>query len=133
MRNFLNIVSISRWNFESVLMRLIRISIKVFTKNKTLLGLRENFEKILEDFRVYFAEIILSISEENFEKVLRNCKNFMVISEKFWLNWENNEKIFGEVWRFFQEIVKTKKIYTMSREVSKNFWKIFWIKKCIKF
>ncbi len=72
MRNFLNIVSILRWNLGSVLLRLRKISIKVFTK--ILLGLRDNFEKILGDFRVYFAEILLRISEGNFEKVLCNQK-----------------------------------------------------------
>ncbi len=43
MRKFYNIVNRFRWNFGSVLMRLSRISIKVFTK--ILLELRENFEK----------------------------------------------------------------------------------------
>ncbi len=78
-------------------MRLSKISVKVFTKLKILLGLRENFEKILGDFRIYFAEIILRISVENFEKVLCNRKNFRVISEIFRLNLENNEEIFGEM------------------------------------
>ncbi len=54
MRKFLNIVSV--WNFRSVLMRLSRISIKVFTN--IVLGLRENVEKIFEGFRIYFAKII---------------------------------------------------------------------------
>ncbi len=58
-------------------MRLSRISIKVFTK--ILLGLKENFEKIFGDFRVYLTEIILRISEENFEKVLQNLENFSKI------------------------------------------------------
>ncbi len=40
MRKILNIVSV--WNFRSVLMRLSRISIKVYSN--ILLGLRENFE-----------------------------------------------------------------------------------------
>ncbi len=62
MRKFLNIVTV--WNFRSVLMRLNRISIKVSTN--ILLGLRENFEKILGDFRVYFAQITFRIPEENF-------------------------------------------------------------------
>ncbi len=57
-----------------------RISIKVFTK--ILLGFRKNFEKIL-DFREYFSEIVLSFSEENFEKVVCNRKNFRAISKKF--------------------------------------------------
>ncbi len=48
-------------------MRLNRISINVFPN--ILLGLRENFEKILGGFRVYFAKIIFSTPEENFEKV----------------------------------------------------------------
>ncbi len=104
MRNFYNTVSRFLWNLGSVLMRLSRISIKVFTK--ILSGLRENFEKILEDFQVYFAEIILKIFAENFEKVLYNRKNFKVISEKFWLNLENKEEIFGEIRRFFTEIEK---------------------------
>ncbi len=91
MRKFFNIVSV--WNFKSVLITLSRISIKVFTN--ILLGLRENFEKILQGFLVYFAKIIFRISEENFEKVLCNRKNFRVISKKFWLNLENNEEIFA--------------------------------------
>ncbi len=51
-------------------MRLGRISIKVFTK--ILLGLRENFEKIL----VYFAEIILTVSKKNFENVYMQSQKF---------------------------------------------------------
>ncbi len=85
-------------------MRLSRILIRVFTK--ILSGLRENFEKILGNFRVYFAEIILRISEENFEKVLCDCKNFRVILETFSLNLEHNEEIFGAIERFFTEIMK---------------------------
>ncbi len=91
MRKFLNIVSV--WNIRSVLIRLRWISIKVFTN--ILLRLRENFEKILGVFRVYFAKIIFRTPEENFKKVLCNCKNFRVISKNFWLNLENNEEIFG--------------------------------------
>ncbi len=64
MRNFYNIVSHISMKFGSVLMRLSKISIEVFTK--ILLGLRESFEKILGYLRVYFAEILLRISEENF-------------------------------------------------------------------
>ncbi len=86
MRKFLNIVSV--WTFRSVLMRLSRISNKVFTN--ILLGLRERLEKILGGFRVYFAKIIFRTPAENFEKVLCNCKNFKVISKHFWLNLENN-------------------------------------------
>ncbi len=59
-------------------MRLSRISIKVFTKIKILLELREHFEKILGDFRVYFAEIILRISEENFRESSTQSPNFWV-------------------------------------------------------
>ncbi len=70
MRKFLNIVSVS------VLMRLSRISIKIFTN--ILLGLRENSEKIL-CFRVYFVKIIFRTPEENFEKVLCDRKNFRVV------------------------------------------------------
>ncbi len=92
MRKFLNIVSV--WSFRSVLMRLSRISIKVFTN--ILLGLRENFEKILGGSLVYFAKIIFRTPEENFEYVLCNRKNFRVISKNFWLNLENNEEIFGK-------------------------------------
>ncbi len=102
MRKFLNIVSV--WNFRSVLMRLSKISIKVSIN--VLLGLKENFEKILEGFRVYFAKIVFRTPEENFEKVLCNRKNFMVISKHFWLNLENNEKNLGEIGRFSSEIVK---------------------------
>ncbi len=46
MRKCLYIVSV--WNFRSVLMKLGRISIKIFMN--ILLGLRENFEKILGGF-----------------------------------------------------------------------------------
>ncbi len=62
-------------------MRLSRISIKVFTN--ILLGLRENFEKILGGFRVYFVKIIFRTPEENFEKVLCDRKNFKVILKNF--------------------------------------------------
>ncbi len=48
LREIFYIVSIFRWNFGSVLMRLSRISMKVFTN--ILLGLRENFENILGGF-----------------------------------------------------------------------------------
>ncbi len=51
-------------------MRLSRITNKVFTN--ILLGLRENFEKILGSLGVYFAKIIFRTPEENFEKVLCN-------------------------------------------------------------
>ncbi len=61
-------------------MRLSRISIKIFTK--ILLGLRENFEKILGGFRVYFAKKIFMTPEGNFEKILCNPKNIRVISKK---------------------------------------------------
>ncbi len=61
-------------------MRLSTISIKVFTN--ILLGLGENFEKIL-GVRVYFAKIIFRTPEENFGKVLCNCKNFRVILKMF--------------------------------------------------
>ncbi len=63
-----------------------------------LLGLRENW--------VYFAEIILRISERNCEKVLGNRKNFSVISEKFRFNLENNEEIFGKSEDSFQKLGK---------------------------
>ncbi len=102
MRKFLNIISV--WNFRSVLMRLSRISIKVVTN--VLLGLRENFEKILGGFRIYVAKIIFRTPEENIEKVICNRKSFRVISKNFWLNLEINEEIFGEIGRFFSEIVK---------------------------
>ncbi len=102
MRKLLNIVSV--WNFRSVLMRLSRILIKVFTNIS--LRLRENFEKILGGFQVYFAKIIFRTPEVNFEKVLCNCKNFMVISKNFWINFKNNEEFFGEIRRFFLEFVK---------------------------
>ncbi len=119
MRKLLNIVSIwnfrsvlmrlrrilvNVWNFRSVLMKLKRILIKVFTN--ILLGLRENFEKILGGFRIYFAKIIFRTSLENFEKVVCNHKNVRVISKNFWVNLENNKEIFGETGRFFSEIVK---------------------------
>ncbi len=102
MRKFLNIVSV--WNFRSMLMRFGRISIKVFIN--ILVGWRENFEKILECFRVYSAKIIFRTPEENFEKVVCNRKNFRVILKNFWLNFENNEEIFREIRRFFSEIMK---------------------------
>ncbi len=79
MRNFFNIVRVR--NFGSVLMRLRRILIKVFTN--ILLGLREIFEKIFGGFRAYFAKIIFRTREENFEKVLGNHKNFRVILNNF--------------------------------------------------
>ncbi len=137
MRKFLNIVSV--WNFRSVLMRLSRISIKIFTN--ILLGSRENLKKILGYFWVRFAKINFRTPEENFEKVFRNCKNFRVISKNFWLYLENNEEIFWEIGGL---------IYKMTVEVSKNFenitrnfeenfektkskfWRNFCIKKCIK-
>ncbi len=78
-------------------MRLSRILFKVFTN--ILLGLKENFEKILRGFQVYFAKIIFRTPKENFEKLLRNLKNFSVILK-------NNEEIFVEIGRFFSEIVK---------------------------
>ncbi len=104
MRKSLNIVTV--WNFRLVLMRLSRISIKVFAN--ILLGLRENFEKIL-GFRIYFAKIMFRTPEENFEKDLYSRKTFRVISKKFWLNLKNNEEIFGREGgnrRFFSKIVK---------------------------
>ncbi len=142
---------VSVWNFRSVLMWLSRISIKVFTN--ILLGLRENFVKILGGFRVYFAKIIFRTLEENFEKVLCNRKNFRMISKNFWLNLENKEEIFGEIGRFFSGIVKRfgkfmrslgkfRKILKVLRGTLRkilkkqkvNFEEIFWIldKKCIK-
>ncbi len=60
-------------------MRLSKISIKVFAN--ILLGLRENFEKILGGFWVYLAKIIFRTTEENFEKVLRNRKNFRIMKK----------------------------------------------------
>ncbi len=109
------------------------------------------FWKIL-GFRVDFAKIIFKIPEANFKKVLCNRKNFRVISKNFWLNLENNEEIFGEIRRFFSEIVKRlgkfircpgkfRKILkilrgTMRKILKKrkvNFKEIFSIKKCIKF
>ncbi len=102
MRKFFKIVSV--WNFRSVLMRLSRISIKVFTI--ILLGLWENFEKIFGGFQVDFAKIIFNTPEENFEKVLCNGKNFRLISKIFWLNLQNNKEIFREIGRFFSEIVE---------------------------
>ncbi len=136
-------------------MRLGTISIKVFTN--ILLGRRENFEKIL-GFRVYSAIIIFRTPEENLKKVLCNRKNFRIISKNFWLNLENNEEIFGEIRRFFSEILKrlgkfrrctgkfpkslkilwgtlTKilKKWIVNFEKMKNkFWKNFLDKKCIK-
>ncbi len=95
-----------------------KISNKVFTK--ILLWLRENFEKIL-DFRVYFAEIILRIFKENFEKVVCNRKNFRVISRKFWLNLENNEEIFVEIWRFFTEIGRILGKFIRCPNITRNF------------
>ncbi len=145
MRKFWNIVIV--WNFSSVLMILSRISIKVFTN--ILLGLIENFETILGSFRVYFAKIIFRAPEENFEKVCKR-KNFRVISKNFWLNLGSNEEIFGEIERFFSEIVKRlgkfiqfpgkfRKILILlqrtlrnilkKREV--NFEEIFWIKNVL--
>ncbi len=121
MRNFLNIVNIFRWNFGSVLMRLSRISIEVFTN--ILLGLKENFEKILENFRVYFAEIIFRISEENFEKVLCNRKNFKTISKKFWLNLENNEEIFGKSKDSLQKLWNDYENLWNVRGSLEKFWK----------
>ncbi len=91
-------------------MRLSRISIKVCTN--ILLRLRENFDKILGGFRVYFAKIIFRTSEENFETVLRNRKNFRMISKNFSLNLENNAEIFGEIGKFFSEIVRRLGILT---------------------
>ncbi len=147
MRKCLSIVSV--WNFRSVLMRLRRILIKIFTN--ILLGLRENFEKILGGFRVYSAKIIFRTPDGNFEKVLSNVKNFRVISKNFWLNFENNEKNLGEIRRFFPEIVKwlgkfircpwefwkiLKILRGTLRKIFKkqkvSFEEIFSIKKCIK-
>ncbi len=116
MRKFLNIGSVR--NFRSLLMRLSRISIKVFTN--ILLGLRETFEKIL-GFRVYLAKIIFRTPEENFKKVLCNQKNFRVLSKYFWLNLENDEEIFGKIRRFFSEIVKRLGKSMIFKEVLKNF------------
>ncbi len=84
-------------------MRFIRISIKVF--RNILLGLWENFEKVLRGFRIDFAKIIFRTPEENFEKVLCNRKTFRVVSKNFWLNLENNEELFVIIRRFFPEIV----------------------------
>ncbi len=108
-------------------------------------------KKILGGFRVYFAKIIFRALEENFEKVLCNCKYFRVILINFWLNLKNNEEIFGEIGRFFLEIVKrlgkfvrctgmSRKIWKILRGTLRqilkkrkvNFEEIFCIKKCIK-
>ncbi len=62
-----------------------------------LLGLRENFEEILRDFRIFWGK---------FQKNSMHLINFKETSEKFWLNLENNEEILGEIWRFYTEIVK---------------------------
>ncbi len=127
MRKFLNIVSV--WNFRSVLTRLSRISIKVFAN--IVLGFRENFGKILGGFRVYFAKIIFRIPEENFEKVLRNRKNFRVISKNFWSNLENNLEILGEIGRFFSGIAKRlgfspdNPVSTIRSRIRKYFEKLF--------
>ncbi len=97
-RKLFNIVSV--WSFRSVLMRLSKMSTKVFTN--ILLGLRENFEKILGGFGVYSAKTIFRTPEENFKKVLCNRKSCRVISKNFWLNLENNEQIrrfFSELWK----------------------------------
>ncbi len=117
MRTFLNIVSV--WNFRSVLMKLSRISIKFFTN--ILLGLRENFVKILGSFRVYFAKIIFRTPEENFEKVLCNRKNFKVISKNFWLNVEIRRNFWRNQKIFFRNREKIRKIYKMFGIVLKNF------------
>ncbi len=116
MSKFLNIVSV--WNFRSVLMRLRKISIKVFTN--ILLWLRENIEKILGGFRVYFAKIIFRTPEENFEKVLCNRKDFRAIFKKFLikLTWKIMKKFLGKLDDSFEKISK---ICKMSGEVSKNF------------
>ncbi len=116
LKNFEKTVRV--WNFRSVLMRLSRILIEVFTN--ILLKLRENFEKIL-GFQVYFAKIILMTPEENFEKVLRNHKNFRVILKNFWLNLENNEEILGKIKILFRNCEKIRKIYELAGEVSKHF------------
>ncbi len=68
MRKCLNIVSV--WNFRSVLLRLSKILIKIFTN--ILLRLRDNFKNILGGFGVNFAKIIFRTTEENSEKVLYN-------------------------------------------------------------
>ncbi len=126
MRKFFNIVSV--WNSRSVLMRLSRISNKVFTN--ILLGLRENFEKISGGFRVYFAKIIFRIPKENFEKVLCNRKNFSLILNNFWLNLKNNEEILGEIRRFFLEIVRRVENVIRNLEKTKSqFWRNFLDKK----
>ncbi len=86
-------------------MRLSRILIKVFTN--ILLGLKENFEKIL-GFWIYFAKIIFRTPEENFVKVLCTRKNFRVISKNFWLNLENNKKFLGKSEDSSQKLWKDK-------------------------
>ncbi len=78
-------------------------------------------KRILGGFRVYFAKIIFRTPEGNFGKVLCNRKNFRLISKNFWWNLKNNEEIFGEIGRFFSEIVNRLEKFMMFEEVLKNF------------